>query len=167
MSKGKHASRICQNKKSMQEVISLGPEHIKACLELDNIALGGLWTKEQWHKELIDPRRLCLGMFKLSKLIAVGCGWLILDELHLTAIAVHPQFRRNGYACYLLTTLMKHAYISGSTRATLEVNNTNIAAKALYKSCGFQTAGCRSRYYKDGSDAIIQWCTLNYEETGL
>ncbi len=143
------------------KIIYLKLEHLNSCIELDKIALGGLWNKGQWRKELIDPGRLCLGIINGSNLLAIACGWLIIDEFHLTAIAVHPDFRRKGLAQLLLSTLLKEAESQGSKRATLEVEITNDSAKALYESCGFKVAGCRSRYYKNGSDALIQWKHLH------
>ncbi len=81
-----------------EQVIRLGPEQINECLELDQLALNGLWSKQQWHQELFDSRRLCMGMLRSSKLLAKACGWLELDELHLTAIAVNTKHRRKGHA---------------------------------------------------------------------
>ena len=85
------------------EVIHLGPEQINACMELNQLALNGLWSKQQWIKELIDSRSLCMGVLKSSTLLALACGWLVVDELHLTAIGVHPQHRRQGLARLLLS----------------------------------------------------------------
>ncbi|MFZ0615499.1 MAG: hypothetical protein WAN16_03490, partial [Chthoniobacterales bacterium] len=42
----------------------------------------------------------------------------------------------------------------------LEVSADNLAAQGLYARCGFRTAGVRRRYYRDGSDALIQWARL-------
>ena len=70
------------------EVIHLGPEQINACMELNQLALNGLWSKQQWIQELIDSRSLCMGVLKSSTLLALACGWLVVDELHLTAIGV-------------------------------------------------------------------------------
>lgn len=143
-----------------EQVIRLGPEKIYECLELDQLALNGLWSKQQWHQELFDSRRLCMGVLRSSKLLALACGWLVVDELHVTAIAVHPQHRRQGHARLVLSKLLDEARRAGAAHATLEVASTNSAARELYKSCGFKTAGCRHHYYSDGQDALIQWRSL-------
>ncbi len=149
-----------QSEESPLEVIALKPENLNACIKLDQLVLEGLWSKQQWKKELSDSKRLCLGIFDRSNLIAFVCGWLIVDELHLTAIAVHPLHRRLGLAKVVLTNLLLIATKKGCRRATLEVNSSNSAALALYKSSGFETAGSRRNYYKNGSDALIQWKSL-------
>ena len=146
--------------KEFLEVISLGVKHLDVCIELDNLALNGLWNRDQWKKELEESQRLCLGILDESKLIAIACGWLVVDELQLTAIAVHPEHRRKGLARQVLLMLLLKASGQGKIRATLEVARDNSSALALYKSFGFQTTGCRKSYYRNGSAAIFQWRCL-------
>ncbi len=134
---------------------------MKECLSLDQATLKGLWNEEQWSKELLDPGRICLGIFESKKLIALCCSWLVLDELHLTAIAVHPKHRKKGLARLVLSEMLKKGERQGAKQATLEVEQSNLAALALYKKEGFITAGIRKAYYKNGSDAVIQWKKLN------
>ena len=139
-------------------VITLDPSWLADCLALDRSALQGLWTKEQWRRELEDPRRLCLGWTEAKTLLGVACGWLVADELHITLIAVNPSVRRRGHGKRLLTALLQQARQQGAIHATLEVGSNNLAALALYANGGFQSAGTRFKYYSDGSDALIQWC---------
>ena len=142
-------------------VITLDPSWLADCLALDRSALQGLWTKEQWRRELEDPRRLCLGWSEAKTLLGVACGWLVADELHITLIAVDPSVRRRGHGKRLLSALLQQARQQGAIHATLEVGSNNLAAIALYANGGFQSAGTRLKYYCDGSDALIQWCRIN------
>ena len=142
-------------------VITLDPSWLADCLALDRSALQGLWTKEQWRRELEDPRRLCLGWTEAKTLLGVACGWLVADELHITAVAVDPSVRRRGHGKRLLSALLQQARQQGAIHATLEVGSNNLAALALYANGGFQSAGTRFKYYSDGSDALIQWCRIN------
>ena len=142
-------------------VITLDPSWLADCLALDRSALQGLWTKEQWRRELEDPRRLCLGWTEAKALLGVACGWLVADELHITAVAVDPSVRRRGHGKRLLSALLQQARQQGAIHATLEVGSNNLAAIALYANGGFQSAGTRFKYYSDGSDALIQWCRIN------
>jgi ribosomal-protein-alanine N-acetyltransferase len=131
-----------------------------ACHQLDEAALGGLWSLAQWQRELSEPGRICLGLIENHGLIALACGWLVVDELHITAVAVTPEQRRRGHGRQLLVALMEQGRAAGARHATLEVASHNRAAVSLYQDCGFQTAGCRRNYYSDGGDALIQWCRL-------
>ena len=142
-------------------VIRLDLGWLEACLALDDEALGGFWSERQWAKELTDPRRLCLGLPDEHRLLAVACGWLVVDELHITVIATDPQRRRQGLGSTLLQKLLQRARQLGAAHATLEVASDNDSAIALYARYGFQTAGRREKYYRDGGDALIQWLRLS------
>ena len=145
-------------------VTDLDSSWLAACLGLDERALNGFWTVQQWRRELEDPRRLCLGLVKNQRLLGVACGWLVVDELHITVVAVDPDERQRGHGHCLLLALLQRARQDGAAHATLEVSDDNIAALALYNRAGFRTAGRREDYYRDGSDALIQWCRLTPEE---
>ena len=136
---------------------------LEACLRLDQDALGGLWSREQWHKELEEVNRPCLGILEGEHLLALACGWLVVDELHITAVATSPDRQREGLGQRVLQALLAEGGQQGARHATLEVSTTNAAANALYARCGFRTAGIRHGYYRNGDDALIQW--LRLEET--
>mgnify|MGYP006282114919 CR=1 FL=1 len=145
-------------------MVRLGPEHTDACLTLDEQALDGLWTREQWNRELSESRRPCFGLLDGPQLIGMACGWLVVDELHITAVAVHPERRRQGLGRLLLQALLQNASEAGALHATLEVSASNQGAVALYEACGFRTAGVRHGYYRNGDDALIQWRRLQQAE---
>jgi [ribosomal protein S18]-alanine N-acetyltransferase len=137
--------------------ITLGPADLDACYQLDQQALGGLWTREQWARELEEPRRPCLGLRDGSQLVAMASGWLVVDELHITAVAVAPTHRQRGLGSLMLQALLGQGAALGAKHATLEVAAGNSAALALYARQGFKTAGVRRGYYRNGEDALIQW----------
>jgi ribosomal-protein-alanine N-acetyltransferase len=136
-------------------------EHLHACLDLDQRSLGGLWSEGQWHRELAESQRPGLGLWDRRGLLAMACGWLILEELHITLVAVDPRQRRQGLGRRVLGALLSDAHRRGATCATLEVASGNSPALALYTRLGFRTAGVRRGYYRDGEDALIQWMKLS------
>ena len=142
-------------------LVDLDARWLTACVALDQRSLEGLWTEEQWRRELVEPSRLCLGLADGEHLIGVACGWLVVDELHITALAVDPGRRRQGHGRVLLRSLLERALQAGAEHATLEVACDNTAGIALYRGFGFQDAGCRNRYYSDGRDALVQWIRLS------
>ncbi len=131
--------------------------HLNDCMDLDQKSLSGLWTKSQWERELTDSKRICLGIIELEtkKLLGFCSSWLVIDELHITSIAVHPMHQRKGLGKFLLTDLIKRSKSLQTNHIHLEVKDNNEPAKALYKSIGFKTVGNRSNFYKDGSNALI------------
>ncbi|AKG24601.1 ribosomal protein S18-alanine N-acetyltransferase [Calothrix sp. 336/3] len=143
------------------ELKSLTTEHLSDVLELDRACFGGLWTLEGYQRELDSPNSVLLGLFsgsEGSELLAMGCFWSILEEAHITILAVHPQYHHQGLGQALLYFLLKTAHESGLERATLEVRASNLAAISLYQKFDFKTAGTRRGYYQDNQeDALVLW----------
>ncbi|MBW4579831.1 MAG: ribosomal protein S18-alanine N-acetyltransferase [Tildeniella nuda ZEHNDER 1965/U140] len=91
-------------------------------------------------------------------LLGLGCYWAILEEAHITMLAIDPAHHRQGLGQALLYALLASAYQRGLERATLEVRVSNHAALALYQKFDFREAGRRRRYYPDdGEDALVLW----------
>ena len=149
-----------KEKHSNIKIISLKAEHLKECLELDHIAFNGLWTEQQWQKELSEKKRLCLGVFQKKRLVAYASGWIVIDELQITSIAVHPKYQRIGIGERILSALLTEAQKGGLKKATLEVDSNNLPAIKIYTKLGFKSNGLRANYYKNGNDALILWLPL-------
>ncbi|MBO3462606.1 ribosomal protein S18-alanine N-acetyltransferase [Aetokthonos hydrillicola Thurmond2011] len=155
------------------EIQSLTPENLNSVLELDKACFGGLWTLEAYQRELDSSNSDLIGLFSPvfpSKVLGMGCFWSILDEAHITLLAVHPQYQHQGFGQAVLYSLLRIACDRGLERATLEVRASNFAAISLYQKFGFKIAGRRRRYYKDNDeDAIIFWLgdlqQADFEET--
>ena len=139
-------------------IIQLKIMHLNDCVDLDQKSLNGLWSKSQWERELTEPKRICLGIIELEtkKLLGVCSAWIVIDELQITSIAVHPMQQRKGLGKILLSNLFNRAKSLQTNHIHLEVKENNEPAKAFYKSMGFKTVGNRSNFYKDGSDAHIR-----------
>ena len=91
-------------------------------------------------------------------IVGYGGVWLVVDEAHITTLAVAPAYRGRGVGELLLNALIDHAYALAAQRMTLEVRVSNTTAQRLYLKYGFQSAGTRPRYYTDnGEDALIMW----------
>ena len=138
-------------------IIQLGIMHLNACMDLDQKSLNGIWTKSQWEIELNDSKRICLGVidFETKKLLGLCSAWLVIDELHITFLAVDPMNQRKGIGKFLLSELIKRSKSLQINHIFLEVKQNNEPAKALYNSMGFKTVGKRSNFYQDGSDALL------------
>ncbi|NJL00813.1 MAG: ribosomal protein S18-alanine N-acetyltransferase [Spirulinaceae cyanobacterium SM2_1_0] len=135
---------------------------LAAATELDRVCLGGLWSLDGYQRELDSPNSELLGLrlatLASPPLIGLGCFWAILEEAHLTLLAIHPDYQRHGLGQLLLLTLLQRAAQRGLERATLEVREHNVAALALYTKFGFQVAGRRPGYYATTQeDALILW----------
>jgi ribosomal-protein-alanine N-acetyltransferase len=131
-------------------------------MELDKICFGGFWSLDGYRREMESPNSTLLIITIPSsegeKVIGLGCFWCILEEAHITLLAVHPDFQHQGLGKLLLFSLLKDAVKRNLERATLEVKETNQIALSLYDKFGFKLAGKRKNYYpKTGEDALVFW----------
>ena len=138
-------------------------DQLEQVVSLDKICFGGLWSLDGYQRELSSPNSTLLVISvtknnEPSSIIGIGCFWAILDEAHITILAVHPDYQGRGMGQLLLCALLKDAIGRKLKRATLEVRESNLVALSLYRKFGFKTAGKRKRYYpKTGEDALILW----------
>jgi ribosomal-protein-alanine N-acetyltransferase len=94
----------------------------------------------------------------LASIIGFAGLWLMVDEAHVTTIAMHPNYRRLGLGEFMLVNLIDIAYSINAKWVTLEVRVSNLPAQSLYRKYGFREAGLRHRYYSDNQeDALIMW----------
>jgi [ribosomal protein S18]-alanine N-acetyltransferase len=84
--------------------------------------------------------------------------WLMVDEAHVTTIAVDPSHQGHGIGELLFLSMIDQALEMNATWLTLEVRVSNTVAQNLYRKYGLKEAGRRRRYYSDnGEDAYIMW----------
>ena len=94
----------------------------------------------------------------LASIVGFAGLWLMVDEAHVTTIALHPDYRGRGLGELLLVSLIDISYDIGAKWVTLEVRISNYTAQNLYRKYGFREAGLRHRYYSDNQeDALIMW----------
>lgn len=99
-----------------------------------------------------------------ERIVGYAGIWVILDEGHITNIAVDPKFQRQGIGESLLSELTRLAVQRGVVAMTLEVRVSNHGAQALYTKLGFVPRGIRKEYYQDDKeDALIMWRELGEE----
>jgi ribosomal-protein-alanine N-acetyltransferase len=100
-------------------------------------------------------------MEEKDKIIGYCGAWIVVDEAHVTNIAILPAYRGKKLGEALLNKLISIAREMGARSMTLEVRVTNYAAQSLYRKFGFQTGGIRKNYYSDNQeDAQIMWVNL-------
>lgn len=91
-----------------------------------------------------------------NTLIGFAGYWLLADEVHISTIAVHPDWRGRRLGELLLLNLLFLAYEHPANIVTLEVRRSNGVAQQLYRRYQFELAGRRRRYYRDtDEDALI------------
>ncbi|MGG6310573.1 ribosomal protein S18-alanine N-acetyltransferase [Paenibacillus macerans] len=120
------------------------------------------WSEEAFRNELTHNHfARYLVMEQRGEPIGYAGMWTILDEAHVTNIAVRTAYRGHHLGERLLRRMMDWAVELGMIRMTLEVRVSNTVARSLYGKMGFTPAGVRKGYYSDNhEDALIMWCEL-------
>lgn len=79
----------------------------------------------------------------------------VFPEVQLVDLAIRPDDEGLGLGRRLLEEAFAGFKTRGSTRVTLEVSGANEPARGLYDALGFKVVGRRTKFYNDGSDAIL------------
>lgn len=125
------------------------------------------WPQEALREELTSNAKAHYYVYEADGRLVGYCGlWLILDEGHITNLAIDPQEQGKGYAQEMLTAFSEAVQAEGARFLTLEVRSGNAPAIRVYEKAGFVAQGVRKGYYLDsGEDALIMWKTLEKGES--
>ena len=131
-------------------------------LDIERTSFPTPWTRAAFCYEIEQNKVAhCTAMRARRGVVGYVCFWEIGHEIHVTNLAVHPEWRRLGVARRLLAAALAEGVARGVTLAFLEVRPSNTHALALYESLGFQVIGRRNGYYFDtGEDALVMEARL-------
>ena len=144
---------LTQNPNSHFVVAVTGDEPAAPIKEHDGLA--GRLLAGRWFRPAAPPP-------EPRQIVGYSGFWFIIDEAHVSTIAVHPDWRGQGVGESLFVTMLEQALDLGALTATLEVRVTNAPAQALYRKYDFEPTGRRKRYYRDnGEDALLMTAELH------
>ncbi|MBX9687774.1 MAG: ribosomal protein S18-alanine N-acetyltransferase [Candidatus Obscuribacterales bacterium] len=136
-------------------------EDLDQIMEIEPVAFGSHhWSKQSFINELNNAGGTYFSVIepKTGTVCGYSGYWLIGDEAHITTLATHPDFRRQGIGELLLINDILSAIKVGAKCMTLEVRVSNDPAQQLYYKYGFKSMGLRRKYYQDNSeDALVLW----------
>ncbi len=135
------------------------PKDVHEMAQLDKICFSAPWSEDSFWSEINTNERAVYIVAELeNRIVGYGGMWIILDEGHITNIAVHPDYRRKHIGHAIVETIIETAENNGVVAETLEVRKSNTPAINLYTGFKFREEGVREGYYDDnGEDAIIMW----------
>ena len=137
---------------------SLHESHLPAILAIEGVVNGSPWSERSFRNEIDHPHGVFLVALEEGKVVGYGGLWLVIDEAHVTNVAVAPDHQRQGVGRRLMIALLDLAKRRGMTCATLEVRAGNAPALHLYESLGFERSALRRGYYPDNKeDAVVMW----------
>jgi ribosomal-protein-alanine N-acetyltransferase len=137
-------------------------EDIDQIVEVENASFTTPWSREAFYNELHNNKFAVYIVIEEDDKIIGYCGaWVVIDETHVTNVAILPEYRGRKLGEALLKKMMSVAREMGAKSMTLEVRVTNNIAQSLYRKLGFQNGGIRKNYYSDNQEnALVMWVNL-------
>ena len=140
-------------------------DDLDAIMEIEHDAFAIPWSRRSFTEEL--TRNTCARFLVIEhegEIAGYGGMWFVVDEAHVTNIAIRADLRGQGLGKKLLEDMLQLAADSGMAFMTLEVRRSNERAQRLYRSHGFVDVGYRKRYYEDNHEDALIMTTLSLPE---
>ena len=135
-------------------------DDIEQVVQIESEAYGEHhWSKSSFYDEMQNN----LAKYYVAKtldgeLVGYAGAWHIIDEAHLTTIAIKKKYMRRHIGEAIIIKVVEDCYKEGIKYLTLEVRVSNVPAISLYEKYGFNSLGTRKGYYQDNNeDALIMW----------
>lgn len=139
------------------EICPLKKEYIYDIYYISTLCFPKPWLPETFEKEYNNDIARYIVAISDNKVIGYAGVWFVVDEGHITNIAVHPDYRRYHVGSSILKKLIDLCKNDNITSMMLEVRKSNIPAQKLYTNFGFCCEGIRKKYYDNIEDALIMW----------
>ena len=141
------------------EISPMVLEDIPDVLTIEALSFQSAWPPNAFMNELRDNKLAHYFVGRLEgRIVAYGGIWVILEDSHVTTIAVHPDNRGQRLGEEILVHLLDEAIAREASWITLEVRETNDVAQKLYRKYGFTVVSTRRGYYSDNNEsALVMW----------
>jgi len=141
------------------EIAPMRIADIPEVLRVESLCFTTPWPRNAFHNELTENK---LAHYFVGRedvdIVAYGGLWVILEDAHITTVAVHPSHQRRKFGERVLVRLLDESVERGASWVTLEVRESNTMAQALYKKYGFTVVNTRRGYYSDNDEnALVMW----------
>ncbi len=124
--------------------------------EINRLSFSAPWSRENFEREILNNKiAKYFVVEKDNKIVGYIGFWKIFCEAQITAIAVHPDFRKKGVGEAMLDYIIELCRKNSIEEIVLEVRVSNTIAQNLYIKKGFKKVGIRKWYYRDGEDALV------------
>jgi ribosomal-protein-alanine N-acetyltransferase len=134
-------------------------QDVPEVMEIESVSFGRHhWSEDSFHNEMNNQVGRYYSLLDTQKNRLIGyCGfWLVIDEVHITTVAVHPDYRGNALGELMVVQAIERSMSQSMHWVTLEVRVSNYSAQNLYYKYGFSSVGIRPKYYQDNQeDALI------------
>lgn len=122
-------------------------------LELEEQLFTSTWKMDDFLYEMNEnPFSQMFVWEENSEIVGYMGIWIIFEQAQLTNLAVNKKYQGKGYGRKLLEMGISLCQEAGCEIMTLEVRQSNVVAKLLYQSCGFEKVSVKKDYYQDNHE---------------
>ncbi len=141
------------------DIVPMTIADISEVARIERASFATIWPNDAFYNELRTNKLAHYFVGKLSdRIVGYGGIWSILEDAHVTTLAVDPEHRGRRFGEVLLLRLIDEAIERNAAWMTLEVRESNAVAQRLYRKYGFTTVTMRTGYYSDDNEsALIMW----------
>ncbi len=129
--------------------------HLDGVCAIENECFAHPWSRGSLENALSDPNAVFCVAIENGGVIGYIGMLFVLDEGYICNVAVSQSFRKRGVGSALIQTLVTHCKKNDFAFLTLEVRESNAAARSLYEDFGFVKVGERKNYYTDPTENAV------------
>ncbi|MEW6418319.1 MAG: ribosomal protein S18-alanine N-acetyltransferase [Nitrospirota bacterium] len=147
----------------MPEILirEMQPADISEIMEIERKSFSTPWSELSFLNEMYDLHSISKVALLNNNITGYICVKQKSDEGHILNLAVHPDFRRHGYATTLVGKVLDELRKRGCKYLYLEVRVSNLGARKFYERIGFKVVGVRRKYYTSpDEDAVVMMLVL-------
>lgn len=140
-------------------VLPMTSADVPAVIRIERASFSTVWPSDAFFNELGTNKLAHYFVGRIDdRIVTYGGIWVILEDSHITTLAVDPDYRGKRFGEVLLLRLVDEALERGAAWMTLEVRESNAVAQQLYRKYGFTTVTMRRGYYSDDNEsALVMW----------
>ncbi len=150
--------------------------HIPGALEIERASYPAPWSESVFINEMTSGNSVAIVALAGDtgetgeagdtgetgrKVAGYLVGWIVADQVHIANIAVAAGHRRRGAGILMMNWLLEESVRRGCVSSSLEVRESNLAARAMYTRLGYRAVAIRKAYYSNPrEDAVVMLKTL-------
>jgi ribosomal-protein-alanine N-acetyltransferase len=140
-------------------IVRMSTNDIPDVTRIERTSFSTVWPSEAFYNELNTNKLAHYFVGRIDgRIVAYGGIWVILEDSHVTTVAVDPALRGRGLGEAMMLQLIDEGIERGAAWMTLEVRESNVSAQKLYRKYGFTTVTTRKGYYSDDNEsALVMW----------
>ena len=125
---------------------------ISSVIKIERDIFSDPWSEYSFLDDIYGDIAYNIVYVENNEIIGYACSWMMLDEMHITNIAVREDYRGRGIGKEMISSLIEKAKTNKLNTSLLEVRVSNISAIRLYKKMGYEIIHQIKRFYTDNDE---------------